>query len=552
MTKPIGISCVATLLLAAGVAHADAGPDIIPRPAAADARPGQFTLSDHTAICIDDPALRDTAEVLVDLLAKPMGAPLALTVVHGDAPAGAVLLTRKGADPSLGQEGYHLSVTPGGVVIRAATTAGLFYGVQSLRQMLPPQVESQDKVSGVAWTLPCVEIADAPRCRWRGLMLDCARHFFDTGEVERMLDVMALHKLNVFHWHLTDDQGWRIEIKRYPKLTEQAAWRDGIGFGLDPKRSTHYRASDGKYGGFYTQADVRDVVAYAAARHIIVVPEIEMPGHSSAALAAYPEFATGGHAEATNGAGVFSGIYDPANEGTFTFLDNVLTEVAGLFPGPYIHIGGDEVPKGPWKKAADCQALMRKLGLTNEDQLQSYFIKRVERIVASKGKRMIGWDEILEGGLAPGALVMSWHGTGKAVTSAKDGHDVILDPAGSTYLCYSQTRAKGQPPTARAFLPLPKVYELDPVPAGLSTEQARHVLGAQGALWSEWVPNLKQAELMSFPRELAIAEAAWTPHDRTDFADFQRRLDADEKRLDVMGITYFHEDAATGPAPVGK
>ena len=552
-TRTLGIASVFLAAAAAvpSVVRADAG-DVIPRPAKVTAGAGQFTLSDHAAVCVDDEALRDTARVLVDLLAKPMGAAPALTVVHGNAPAGAVLLTRKGADPSLGDEGYALSVRPDGVTIRAGTTAGLFYGVQSLRQMLPPQVESKDKVTGVHWAVPCVEITDVPRCRWRGMMLDCARHFFDTGEVKQVLDVLALHKINTFHWHLTDDQGWRIEIKKYPKLTEQAAWRDGIGFGLDPKRSTHYRPSDGKYGGFYTQDQIRDVVAYAAARHITVVPEIEMPGHASAALSAYPEFATGGPVKKVNGAGVFTGIYDPANDATFTFLDDVLTEVAGLFPGPYLHVGGDEVPKGPWHKAADCQALMKRLGLTTEDQLQSYFMKRVEKIVESKGKRMIGWDEILEGGLAPGALVMSWRGTGGAVAAAKAGHDVILSPTSNAYLDYGQTRAKGQPKTGGGYLPISRVYALNPAPPSLSAEQAGHVLGVQGNVWTEYIPNLKQVELMAFPRELAIAEVGWTPRDRTDFADFRRRLDADEKRLDAMGVNHFHEDATAGPAPVGE
>ena len=542
------------LAAAAAAAHADVGDVVVPRPAMVAARPGQFTLANPAVVCVDDPALRTTAAVLVDLLAHPMGVAPTVAVITGDAPAaGGVLLTRKGADPSLGDEGYRLSVTPTGVVIRARATAGLFYGIQSLRHMLPPQVESKATVTGVAWAVPCVEVTDRPRCPWRGLMLDASRHFFDKAEVEQLLDVMALHKLNVFHWHLTDDQGWRVEIKKYPKLTEDGAWRDGIGFHLDPKRSDHYRPSDGKYGGFYTQDDIRAVVAYAADRHILVVPEIEMPGHAVAALSVYPEFSCDKRPQQVGTtAGVMDGVYDAGDDRTFAFLDDVLTEVAALFPGPYIHVGGDEVPKGPWKKAADCQALMKRLGLKSEDQLQSYFMRRVERIVESKGKRMIGWDEILQGGLAPGALVMSWHGLGGAVAAAKAGHDVILSPTSNAYFDYGQTHAKGQPPTIGGYLPLSKVYGFNPAPASLSADQAAHVLGAQGNVWTEYMPNLKQVELMAFPRASAMAEVTWTPHERTDYADFLRRLAPLEARLDVMGVAHFAGDGPPPAPPVGE
>ena len=545
--KPIRTALAAALVLSAVTAARGEPGDVIPRPAAVTAKAGQLTLSDHTPICIDDDALQDTARVLADLLGG--------TVVRSEPPAGAVLLTRKGADAALGDERYQLSVRPDGVTVRAATTAGLFYGVQSLRQMLPATVEGPTKAAakGGPWAVPCVEVSDAPRCRWRGLMLDVSRHFFDVAEVERVLDVMALHKMNTFHWHLTDDQGWRIEIKKYPKLTERAAWRDGIGFGLDPKRSTHYDAAS-RYGGFYTQDDVRAVVAYAAKLHITVVPEIEMPGHALAALSAYPQFAsTTQPIKVGTTAGVMDGIYNAGDDATFGFLDDVLTEVAGLFPGPFIHVGGDEVPKGPWKKSAACQARMKALGLKNEDELQSYFIKRVEKIVEAKGKRLIGWDEILEGGLAPGALVMSWHGVGGAVAAAKAGHDVILSPTSNAYLDYAQTRRKGQPPTGGGYLPLAKVYGLNPMPPGLSAEQAAHVLGAQGNVWTEYMPNIGQVELMAFPRALAIAEVTWTPAGRTDLADFRRRLAADEARLDAMGVAYFHGDPpTTAQTPVGQ
>jgi hexosaminidase len=548
-------SMAATLLslFTVAIAHA-AGGDIIPRPATAKELPGQFTLSDSTTLFISDNSaeLKDTADVLENLIAGPLG------VTHpgkiGTGGPNSILLTTKDADKSLGDEGYELVVHPDSIVIRAATSAGLFYGIQSLRQLLPPEIEKPEKVTGIPWTVPCVEIKDSPRYAWRGLMLDVSRHFFDKGEVEHVLDLMALHKMNRFHWHLTDDQGWRIEIKKYPKLTEVGAWRDGIAFNLDPKRSTHYRA-DGKYGGFYTQEDIREVVAYAAKLHITVIPEIEMPGHSQAALAAYPQFSCTKKAAGVGvKAGVMDAIYDAGDDAVFGFLDDVLTEVSALFPAEYIHIGGDEVPKGPWKKTADCQARMKAEGLKNEEELQSYFIKRVEKIVESKHRRLIGWDEILEGGLAPNATVMSWRGIDGGIAAAKSGHDVVMTPTSNCYFDYSQTKRKGERPTIGGYLPLERVYSFDPTPAHLTQEQARHVLGGQGNLWTEYVPNLQQAEYQLFPRACAMAEATWSPADQKDYSDFLRRWKLHRKRLDVMGVTYFHESPpTTGPAvtPIG-
>jgi hexosaminidase len=396
-----------------------------------------------------------------------------------------------------------------------------------------------------------VEIKDSPRYAWRGIMLDVSRHFFDKTEVEHVLDLMAMHKLNRFHWHLTDDQGWRIEIKKFPKLTDIGAWRDGIGFNLDPRRSDHYRI-DGKYGGFYTRADIREVVAYAARLHIIVIPEIEMPGHSQAALAAYPEFSCTKNTEAVGvKAGVMDAIYDAGDDAVFAFLDDVLAEVSALFPGPYIHIGGDEVPKGPWKKSADCKAGIQSEGLKDEDELQSYFIKRVEKIVESKNRQLIGWDEILEGGLAPGATVMSWRGMGGGIKAAQAGHDVVMTPTSNCYFDHSQTRRKGEQPTIGGFLSLQQVYSFDPTPPALATDQARHVLGGQGNLWTEYVPNLRQAEYQLFPRACALAEATWSQKDRKDYPDFLRRLNLLEKRFDLLGLNYFRDSApATRPSTV--
>ncbi len=549
----ICLAVIMTLLCATGSAFAGAG-DVIPRPLDVKPMPGEFTLTPACLIAIGDESdgMKQTAGQLADLIGPAAGMTIPVVgplIDRGG--AGTIELIQKPLDPPLGDEGYQLTVDPKRITIQAATTAGLFYGIQTLRQLLPPEIESRQKVDGVKWVVPCCQIKDQPRYAWRGLMLDVSRHFEDKAEVEHFLDLMALHKFNRFHWHLTDDQGWRIEIKKYPKLTEIGAWRDGIGFKLDPKRTTHYRA-DGKYGGFYTQDDIRDVVAYAAKLHIMVIPEIEMPGHSQAALTAYPEFSCDKRPQGVGTkAGVMDAIYDPGVDGTFTFLDDVLTEVAGLFPAPYIHIGGDEVPKGPWKKSADAQAVMKANGLKDENELQSWFIKRVEKIVESKNRRLIGWDEILEGGLAPGATVMSWRGINGGIEAARAGHDVIMTPTSNCYFDYSQTRTKGQPPTGGGFLPLKTVYAFEPTPKDLTPEQAKHVLGGQGNIWTEYIPDMKQVELMTYPRACAMAEVTWSPAEGRDFHDFVRRLDVHRKRLAVLGVNCFVE-TAKDPEPIGN
>ncbi|MGH7991041.1 MAG: beta-N-acetylhexosaminidase, partial [Limisphaerales bacterium] len=345
------------------------------------------------------------------------------------------------------------------------------------------------------------------------------------------------------------DQGWRIEIKKYPRLTSVGAWRDGVGFGLASNSTTAY-GPDGRYGGFYTQDDIREVVKYAAARHITVVPEIEMPGHSTAALAAYPQFScTGG--PFTNGttAGVFNGIYDPAKPETFQFLAGVLGEVAQLFPGKYIHIGGDEVPKDTWHNSADCQALMKREGLKNEQELQSWFIRRIEKIVNADGHSMIGWSEILQGGLPPNAAVMDW--IGGATEAAKAGHDVVMSPTAYCYLDFYQSTNHATEPKAAAWAPaltLRKVYSFDPMPTNLPPQLQSHILGTQGNLWTEWVPNLKHAEYMIFPRECAIAEITWSSESSRNWDDFMRRLRIHAQRLDELGINYRHASIET-PEP---
>jgi hexosaminidase len=403
--------------------------------------------------------------------------------------------------------------------------------------LLPPEVFAAKPVAGGDWKIPCAQIEDQPRFKWRGLLLDVARHFFTKNEVKQLLDVLAMQKINTLHMHLTDDQGWRVEIKKYPRLTEIGAWRKDAGFGLDPKASTAY-GPDGRYGGYYTQDDIREIVAYARARHITVVPEIEMPGHSSAALSAFPELSCNGGPYTPNAqGGVFAGVYCAGKDETFDFLQNVLAEVHQLFPCAYIHIGGDEVPKDNWKKCPRCQARIKQEGLKSEHELQSYFIRRIEKFINAQGRTLIGWSEIREGGLAQNAVVMDW--IGGAVEAASAGHDVIMSPTGYCYLDYYQsTNHATEPKAIGGYLPLSKVYSFEPLPAKLDPQYQSHILGAQGNLWTEYVPNFKHAQYMVFPRLCALAEVTWSPQSSRKWEDFLRRLPTQYQRFDQLGVNY--------------
>jgi hexosaminidase len=512
---------------------------IIPLPQKVELRAGVFRLAPDTRVYADS-ASRTTGEALAQRLRPATGyAFKTSTRSSGESLRGGILLTTKNADTNLGPEGYELTVAPDSVVIRAPGQAGLFYGEQTLLQLLPPEIFSTNRVAGVDWQAPCVQVRDWPRFQWRGFMLDVSRHFWTKAEVETFLDGMALHKLNMFHWHLTDDHGWRIEIKKYPRLTQIGAWRTGVGFGFDPGSTSAY-GPDGRYGGFYTQADIREVVKYAAARHITIVPEIEMPGHATAALSAYPQYScTGGPFEPSMTAGVFNGIYDPAKEETYEFLSGVLAEVAALFPGPYLHIGGDEVPKETWKNSPDCQALMKREGLKNEEELQSWFVRRIEKVVSSHHRRLIGWSEILQGGLPQNAAVMDWIGGAKEAASA--GHDVVMSPTSSCYFDFYQSSNHVAEPKAAAWggpLTLSKLYNFDPMPTNVPPQFQAHILGTQGNLWTEQIPNFKQVQYMTFPRVCALAEVAWSTRSSCDWSDFTRRLQPHARRLDVLGINY--------------
>jgi len=523
---------------------------VIPLPQKIELRDGVFHLAGTTAVYVDS-ASRTTAEFLTERLRSATGYPLKISTKPFSAKTSvdAIFLTTENANTNLGPEGYELSVTARSVVIRAPTQAGLFYGVQTLFQLLPPEIFSTNRAPRMSWLIPCVQIEDWPRFQWRGLLFDVSRHFFNKSEVKTVLDEMALHKLNIFHWHLTDDHGWRIEIKKYPKLTEIGAWRPSAGFGFDPKSSIAY-GPDGRYGGFYTQKDIREVVKYAAARHITIVPEIEMPGHATAALAAYPQFScTGGPFEPIMTAGIFNGIFDPSKEETFQFLADVLTEVAQLFPGQYIHIGGDEVPKETWKNSASCQALIKREGLKNEEELQSWFTRRIEKIVNSRGHSMIGWSEILQGGLATNAAVMDWIGGAKEAASA--GHYVVMTPTAYCYFDFYQSTNKAAEPEAADWggpLALNQMYAFDPMPTNIPPQLQSYILGAQGNLWTERIPNLKHAEYMLFPRACALAEVTWSARDSRDWNDFMRRLQIHVRRFNELNVNYRHAAVET-PEP---
>jgi hexosaminidase len=512
---------LALCLIPTGQAAAIQPLPIVPRPTLVRHLNGTFLLGKSAVIQADADA-RPVAQWFANQLRSEFGT--AATLSTGP-PRGKAF--RFVVDESLPEEGYRLRIEPRGVTI-AGRPAGLFYGAQSVLQLAAAH-------SGTTFILPAAEIQDQPRFPYRGLHLDTSRHMFPVEFLKRYLDWMARYKLNTFHWHLTDDQGWRIEIRRYPRLVEVASMRKETLVGHAPQ-STAY---DGKpYGGFYTQEQIRDVVAYARERFIMVIPEIEMPGHSLAALAAYPELAcTGGPFETATTWGGFKDVYCP-KEVTFQFLENVLTEVMDLFPSRYLHIGGDEVEKDRWKESPDAQAVIRREGLKDESELQSYFIRRMEHFINSKGRRMIGWDEILEGGLAPDATVMSWQGENGGIEAARQGHDVIMTPDKYLYFDHYQGDRTREPLAIGGMLPLDKVYGYNPTPDALNAEEQKHILGAQANVWTEYMPDTQQVEYMLFPRLFALAEVVWSPQAGRTYPDFLKRVPPQLARLKRQGVNY--------------
>jgi len=442
-------------------------------------------------------------------------------------------------DSSLQADAYTLDISENNILIVASDATGAFYGVQTLRQLLPVALEKQNKSNYATIEIPQVSIQDAPAFPYRGMHLDVGRHFFPKEFIKQYIEQLAALKMNYFHWHLTEDQGWRIEIKKYPKLTEVGAFRKETLIGHYNDIPVRY---DGKqYGGFYTQEDIKEIVAFATKHHVTIIPEIELPGHSQAAISAYPKLGcTGDSIPVATTWGVFEEIYCP-KESTFSFLEDVLTEVMELFPGEYIHIGGDEAPKTNWKKCNHCQDLIKKEGLEDEHELQSYLIKRIEQFVNSKGKKIIGWDEILEGGLAPNATVMSWRGTQGAVKAAKQGHDVVLTPTSHAYFDYYQSNNESEPLAIGGFLPLKKVYSFNPIPPELTTKEHQYVLGAQGNVWTEYMNSEDKVSYMVFPRILAMSEVVWkgaSTNIEDDYSNFLDRLEPFYIRLDAQNINY--------------
>ena len=428
------------------------------------------------------------------------------------------------------EEGYELKIEENSILIASKNSKGAFYAVQSLLQLMPI------KSNGLAIAIPCLELQDEPQFKYRGMHLDVGRHFFSVDFIKKYIDLIARLKMNTFHWHLTEDQGWRIEIKKYPKLQEIAAFRNETLVGH--YNDQPHQFDEKKYGGFYSQEQIKEVVAYANIRQVTIIPEIEMPGHSQAAIAAYPALGcTGEQVEVATKWGVFDEVYCP-KESTFKFLEDVIDEVVALFPGKYIHIGGDEAPKTNWKKCAHCQRLIKEKGLKDEHGLQSYFIARMEKYINTKGKQIIGWDEILEGGLAPNATVMSWRGTSGAIQAAKEGHDVILTPGSHCYFDHYQSDNENEPLAIGGFLPLEKVFHFNPIPEELSDQEASYVLGAQGNVWTEYMQTEKQVEYMVFPRVVALSEVVWSSPENKNYTDFINRLEQYQKRLDLLDVNY--------------
>ncbi len=505
------------------------GINIIPAPASLTQNEGNFTLPKSVTFYAPTQEAQTVAGFFSTKIQTATGYKQTVTDQSGSETI--ALILDSAADT--GEEGYELDVTPQGVMVKAQTPAGLFYGMESFMQLLPAEIESQSVVKGIAWTAPAVSVKDSPRFGYRGLMLDPCRHFIPVENMKKHIDAMALFKLNTLHWHLTDDQGWRIEIKKYPKLTEVGGKRiEGEGF---------------EYGGFYTQDQIKEIVQYAADRHITIIPEIELPGHGMAAISAYPELSCKGEPATPRIIwGVEDIVFCAGKEEVFQFLEDVLDEVVTLFPGEYIHLGGDECPKASWKECPLCQKRIREEGLkakdghSAEERLQSYFVQRMEKVVAKHGKKMIGWDEILEGGLAPSATVMSWRGEEGGIAAAAMDHNVIMSPNPvGLYIDQFEGDSKIEPVSIGGYSSVEKIYKYNPVPEALQTSGKGHyVLGAQGNAWSEYMYQPELNEYRVYPRILALAEITWTPLDKKDYKDFERRLDNALVRLDGHNINY--------------
>lgn len=522
---------------------------IIPEPVAVVKQDGHFILPEN--VTIQSPGTPETKQVssfLQERLSIPSGSYVSILSGHPGDHAQIRLILNDKHNPVLGNEGYQLSVKPNQILIRANKAAGLYYGAQSLVQLFPKEIESKELVENIRWSAPCVEITDYPRVGWRGLMLDVARHFFSKEEVKQYINAMVRYKYNLLHLHLTDDEGWRIEIKGYPKLTEVGAWnvkKTGEFGNFIPPTADEPRT----YGGFYTQEDLKELIQYAQDRFVNIMPEIDVPGHSLAAIASYPELSCTPGAENyrvrsgerimdwSRGApptALVDNTLCPANEKVYSFLDTVITQVAALFPFEYIHMGGDEAPFNFWQKSDAIKALMQKEGLKNMHQVQGYFEKRVQGIVEAKGKKFMGWDEIMDGNLSPSAAVMSWRGMKYGIDAALKQHEVVMSPSTYAYLDYMQADQITEP-RVYASLRLSKAYEFDPIPAGVNP---KYIKGGQANLWTEQVTNIRQAEYMTWPRGMAIAESVWSPKEKKNWENFFGRVEQHFQRLDIAETKY--------------
>ena len=516
--------------------------NVVPKPAKVKLLTGNFEMKEKMEISYPSgtPELIQIARLFADRMQIAGGPSLEIISQTKDSKKkpGIILTIKTGQLPV---EGYKLLVKKDNIYITGGSDAGIFYGIQTLLQLLPAEVFGNgSSVSSVKWIVPCIEITDQPRYSYRGMHLDVSRHFFPKEFIKRYIDLMSMYKINTFHWHLTDDNGWRIEIKKYPKLMQIAAWRidhENLPWNERPAQQFGDRMT---YGGYYSQDEVREIVAYAKERFVTIIPEIEMPGHSLEVLASYPQLScTGGPFTVPSGnCWPNNDILCAGNDSTFTFLQDVLTEVIDLFPSKYIHVGGDEADKTRWKVCPKCQTRIKDEGLKDVKELQSYFIKRIEKFLISKNRKMIGWDEILEGGLAPEATVMSWRGIEGGISAAKQGHDVVMTPTSFCYFDYYQANPKTEPKAIGGMLTLKKVYSFEPTPRNLTREQTKHILGAQGNVWTEYIPTEAQAEYMAIPRMLALAEVVWSPKSQRNWTDFRTRITAQFRKLDQLHVNY--------------
>ncbi|MBX2934471.1 MAG: family 20 glycosylhydrolase [Ferruginibacter sp.] len=537
---------ILVLLISVPMMLSAQNPVIIPQPVSLQLTAGNFVIDGQTSVNFnkDDAALQQAALFFRTAIYDISGIKLPF-----HAGIKKIIELKFISDASLGDEGYLLHITPAGIQISANKKAGIIYGMQSLFQTLPAIR------TNAALSIPCMDIKDYPRFKWRGMHLDVSRHFFGPEFVKEYINLLASYKMNTFHWHLVDDQGWRLEIKKYPLLTQVGAWRVDETDKVWGDRPQAKQGQAATYGGYYTQEQVKEIIKYAADRNVTIVPEIEMPGHVASAIAAYPALCctqqpqlplTGGNY--TN----MSSNYCAGNDSVFLFLQDVLTEVINLFPSKYIHIGGDEVDKEPWKKCPRCQARIKAEGLKNEEELQSYFVKRMEKFIISKGRKMIGWDEILEGGLAPEATVMSWRGEAGGIQAAKMGHDVVMTPGSPLYFDNYQAGPEGEPLAIGGMNTLKKVYDYDPVPKELDATQAKYILGAQANIWAEFITTPAHVEYMLLPRMLALAEVDWSPKEKRNWQNFNERLQTHFRKFEQRGINYCAGNFTVNIKPISQ